>query len=272
MRLPLIKDILRTQRVKEESIVEQEQGGRWTLSVYKTEAAAALKLKNRLKRLRLKQVRVAYQAVATKDWQTLWKKDYKPFTLTKHFDVVPFGYRKTYRLKKRTPVFIDTSYAFGTGLHATTKFMAGFIDGLQGKFESFMDIGTGTGILSILAFRCGARDIFALDLRRDIIAIARENFKENKVPSQGLRAVHFGNLHLKKKFDFVAANLITQDLILFKKKILTFVKPGGYLALSGISLKNYPSLREGFSGLPLRCLKIKRGEGWVGLLFKRFQK
>ena len=73
----------------------------------------------------------------------------------------------------------------------------------------------------------------------------------------------------KKKYDFVAANIITQDLIQMGSRLVKLVKPGKYLAVSGISLNSYSAFRKAFDKFPLHCLKIEKGEGWVALLYKK---
>jgi ribosomal protein L11 methylase PrmA len=71
----------------------------------------------------------------------------------------------------------------------------------------------------------------------------------------------------KKTYDLVAANLVTEDLIANARKIISFVKINGLLAVSGISLDNLKRFQKAFSSLPLKCLQISRGKQWSGLLF-----
>ena len=73
----------------------------------------------------------------------------------------------------------------------------------------------------------------------------------------------------KRQFDFVAANLITEDLIANGRKIISLVKEGGVLAVSGISLDNLERLRNAFLSFPLKCLKISKGKQWSGILYQK---
>lgn len=268
-QLEILRQMLIGLGIKEERITEYEEKGQGRLSVYLDTFVKALLLKKKLKMLSLKDVRIVYNPIKSKDWQNLWKKDYKPFQLTEKFDVVPFGYRDKHKPGKRRPVYIDTSYAFGTGLHATTRFMAGFIGRCEGKFSSLIDIGTGTGILSIIALKCGAAQVTAIDLTRDIVEIANMNFMENGYPRQSAQAINFEKFETKKKFDYVAANLVTIDLIKFKRKLVRLVAREKYLAVSGISTVNYRLFRKHFDRLPLQCIKKEKADGWHALLYKR---
>ncbi len=268
-QLDILRRILIAQGARPENVVESRFADGERLTLYFSDAERMRKFKSRMTKMDLRHVRVQSKIIRSRDWQTIWKKEYRPFALTRRFEVVPYGYRKTHRTRGRQPVYIDTSYAFGTGLHATTRFMASFVERCAGRFDSFLDIGTGTGILAILALKCGATLVTAIDLRRDIVEIANMNFRENGFPQQRARAVNFQKFKSDKRFDFVAANLITMDLIAYRKALVRLVKKGGYLAVSGISLIHYPDLRRAFDELPLSCRKIEKGEGWCALLFRR---
>jgi len=163
---------------------------------------------------------------------------------------------------------MDTLLSFGTGLHETTQFMAQFIEDQNGKFKSFLDIGTGTGILALVALKYGAGDVLGIDIGPLSVQAARDNMKVNQLNFKVQKA-DIKKYCSKKMYDFVAANLITEDLIEHSRKIVSFVKKDGLLAVSGISLENLDRLRKAFSSLPLKCLKISKGKQWSGLLFQK---
>lgn len=268
-QLEILRQIVIGLGVKESQIIEFAQDGTSRLTIYMETFVKAMALKSKLRKMSLKDVKIVYKPLKSKDWQNIWKKDYKPFQLTKKFDIVPYSYRDKYKSSKREFIYIDTSYAFGTGLHATTRFMAQFIERCEGKYSSFIDIGTGTGILSLVALKCGASDVTAIDLKKDIVEIANMNFKENGYINQRAQAINFEKLETKKKYDYVAANLITIDLIHFRKKLVRLVQKEKYLAVSGISLMNYALFRKKFDQLPLKCIRVEKAEGWYALLYKR---
>ncbi len=116
-------------------------------------------------RLGLSGVKVRHRRLAPKDWLTLWKSQWKPAALTKKLDVVPVWYQDKYKPRQGCDhILMDTLLSFGTGLHETTRFMAQFIEDKQGKFRSFLDIGTGTGILALVALKNGAEEVLAIDI------------------------------------------------------------------------------------------------------------
>jgi ribosomal protein L11 methyltransferase len=163
---------------------------------------------------------------------------------------------------------MDTLLSFGTGLHETTQIVSQYIEDCSGQFKSFMDIGTGTGILSMVALKSGATQVLAIDIGDLSIEAAKCNFKANRLNAV-VKQADITRFRNGQTYDFVAANLITQDLIDHHRQIISFVKPGGYLAVSGISLDNLVKLQSVFRKLPLRCLKTQKGKQWSGLLYQK---
>jgi len=220
-------------------------------------------------RLHLPGVKVRQHRLLPADWLTKWKSLWKPAKLTRSIDVVPVWYKDKYKPSKDTDhILMDTLLSFGTGLHETTRIMAQFIEDKKGKFNSFFDIGTGTGILCFVALKNGAGDVAAIDIGELSVQAARDNMKVNDLYFKVKRA-DIKTLRLQKTFDFVAANLVTEDLIVHGPKIISFVKPNGLLAVSGISLDNLNKLRKSFASLPLKTLKISKAKQWSGLLYQK---
>ncbi|MBF0523337.1 MAG: 50S ribosomal protein L11 methyltransferase [Candidatus Omnitrophica bacterium] len=271
-KIEIVKQLLVSAGIPKDSLVELRMKGVCCLSVYVNSKLQAGKLAQKCRDLKLKGVAVSSKALCKTDWQDTWKETFKTFALTKNIDIVPAWLAKSYTKGSRIPVYIDTSLAFGTGLHETTKFMAQLIEEKKGTFDSFLDIGTGTGILAIIAGKFGAAQIKAIDIDKEAVKIARSNLKLNGCKVQELKVEDIANMHVAIKYDFVAANLITQDLLRFQKKLCALVRPRKYLAISGISLENLKKVQAAFKELPLQCLKIIRGREWAALLYQRGDK
>ena len=265
----LLKTTLCNIGIKPHEIVEVNHAPQRCLSIYSSTLRKARTIKKDIAALGLNNISIGFKSLRKKDWQTRWQKEFRPFLLTDRIRVIPAWLRNKYSAKISNQIYIDTALAFGTGLHATTRFMARFIARSQGKFLSFLDIGTGTGILALVAFKCGAKEITAVDMSRDAVKTAKRNFELNGCRPKNLNIIDFARATQRNIYDFVAANLITQDLMAMKKKLVAAVKPGQYLAVSGISLSNFEMFRKAFKPLPLRCLGIQKGEGWVAILYKK---
>lgn len=268
-QVELVRNLLASLGLKQKDIVESYEEPYTFLSLYFKDRLKAQKYLKAVKRFKLRYISVKHKRLRDKDWKVKWQDDFKPFKLTRTITIVPAWLRNKHKTKTKHTVYISTSSAFGSGLHSTTNIMANFIERFSGKIKTFFDVGTGTGILGLAAAKNGAVTVDGIDIGFDAIKTAKENFAVNEIKPRLLKRIDFGNLKSRRKFGFVAANLITHDLIRFRQKLVSFVKPAGYLAVSGISLNNLPRCRKAFAALPLRCLNVQRKKGWAGILYKK---
>ena len=200
--LELLNNVLMVSGIDERKIIEnEEEGVRWVATYFKSPARARNFVK-RLEKLSLKNVNISLRKLYKTQWEGKWKLDFRPFALTRRIDIVPVWRKKDYRLSRRQPVYIDAIIAFGTGLHETTRFMAQLIEGNRGKFQSFLDIGTGTGILSLVALKNGAKHITAIDIDRHSVLVARSNMNVNRARFDALKAIDLLRFSSKRRFEF----------------------------------------------------------------------
>jgi ribosomal protein L11 methyltransferase len=268
-REELLTDLLAGLGIDRRQIIQETQKGKTGLAFFLKEASRATSFKRRFLASGVRGVAIRVQRLADKDWLTKWKRYFRPFNFTRRLRLIPYGQKDKHSQKGREPIFIDTATAFGSGLHPTTQLVAGLIEDKRGAFRSFLDIGTGSGILSVVAAKSGASRIEAIDCDRQVIATARRNFELNGVQGAKLKFREIARFRPGKKFDFVSANLITEDLLRENKAILNCVKPGGYLAVSGISQENLGRFRARFSGPRLKCLRIIGKKSWAAALYRR---
>jgi ribosomal protein L11 methyltransferase len=266
----LLKELFVSLGIPAEKLIESRTNSRFSVAAYGLPAAKAKSLAQRIRDQRLKGVGIHLKVLRPKDWERRWREDFRPFRLTRKFDIVPRWRQKEYRRNKRSAIIIDTVTAFGTGQHETTRFMVELIERCEGKFESFLDIGTGTGILSIAAFRCGAKKVAAIDIDPAVMDVARKNLHVNGYGFHELRTAGLRAFRTRKQYDFVAANLVTTKLLEGANNLVSLVKPGKFLAVSGISLENVKALQKAYRRLPLRCLKVRRGRQWAAVLYQKY--
>jgi len=251
-------------------LVEEEGARGRKISVFYPSALQAGKLQRAFARLMLKGVKVGRRVHRARDWGTRWKAAWRPFGLTRRIFIIPRFLGDVKCPRGRVPLYLDTTSAFGTGLHETTRFSARLIESLRGSFRSALDVGTGTGILAAVALMSGAEHVEAFDIDREAVKAAALNLKGNSLQCAALKVSDVQRYPSRRKYDLVAANLITHDLLQFKARIVSFLEPGGYLILSGVSLKNIPLIRKGFSpSAGLKLVKILRGKEWSAFLFVR---
>ncbi|MDD5070208.1 MAG: 50S ribosomal protein L11 methyltransferase [Candidatus Omnitrophica bacterium] len=225
-------------------------------------------LKKIISVLNLKDCRPQVSFLEDRYWKNCWKEGLMPFKITKDFTVVPYD-RSDLSLKNFKKIYLSTELAFGIGTHPTTKIMAEFIKLKKKECLSLLDVGCGTGILSILAEKYGFLKVRAVDIDKASVLTARKNVKTNNCKNISVNQADFLNLSGSwGQFDFVAANLLTEDLISLQDKLLSFVKTGKYLAVSGISLKNSSSFKKRFAKKDLICCKSMKNGDWAGFLYR----
>ena len=251
-------------------MVEQEDRKHHCISVFLPTILQARQLRSRFDQLRIKGVKVLLRTHDQDDWQTRWKKGWKPFALTARIHVIPSFIENAKCPRGKIPLYLDTTAAFGTGLHETTRFSSQLIEQQKGTFKSFLDIGTGTGILVGVALFSGATRTEAFDIDTGAVKVAENNLRVNHLKCDRVRVCDVKDYPIKYPFDLVAANLITHDLVAYKSKITSCVAPGGHLIISGISLKNMPLVKRTYNmSLGLKCLKVVKGKEWSAFLFQR---
>ena len=253
--------------VSHQDIIEQEGKKECSLSVFFAGKAGADELYIFLKKLKIKNIRILRKVHRRTDWETRWKKGWKPFSLTEKIQLIPLFLSKAKCPKNKRPLYLDTTAAFGTGLHETTRFSAQLIEGLEGQFKTFLDVGTGSGILVAVALISGAVYVEAFDIDRSAVKVAAENLKVNGLRCDVLKSCDVQKYSSRREFDLVAANLITHDLVAFKHKIISLVSSGGHLVISGISLSNMGIVRKEYGRLPgIKIVKVFKGKEWAAFL------
>ncbi len=269
-------DFLKQSGFLMQEIIQTREGKWEQVRVYSTGSARARRLKTLFYREKIPKVLFSERTLAYKEWAEKWKEDYKIQPLGKTLVIVPAWRINEFNpaeFLKRIPVWIDPLSAFGSGEHETTRLVVRLIENLRNRFVSFLDVGAGTGILSIAAAHCGARKVTGFDNDKPSAECAQFNFHQNNI--LGTEASFFcaelAQFKPRLKFDLVCANINSHILENYRKQIVAAAKKGGWVLVSGILHQTYDSFREAFDGKNLRCLKVLRGRRWVAVLFRKLQ-
>jgi ribosomal protein L11 methyltransferase len=201
------------------------------------------------------------------DWTTVWKKFFHTKHIGKNIVIKP-PWEKYKKSKNDIIIEIDPELSFGTGLHGTTRACLEFIEEIadEGKNKTFLDIGTGSGVLSIAAAKMGFAKIDAFDNQQNSLIATDKNCWLNNVKINLFEA-ELGKIVFDKKYDVVAANMITSVLLPNIDSIISALKPGGILILSGILENQYPEILEKISNRGLKEIKSKIYDEWKSGLF-----
>ncbi|HZR17073.1 MAG TPA: 50S ribosomal protein L11 methyltransferase [Verrucomicrobiae bacterium] len=207
------------------------------------------------------------------DWAESWKKHFKPITIGGRLLILPSWSHKRPRAGQLT-VVLDPGMSFGTGQHPTTSFcLAELVRNRRpGQPQSFLDVGTGSGILAVCAAKLGYEPIRALDLDSTAVANARDNARANGVADK----ITFQRRDLaslpaagSKKYSVVCANLLADLLLLHRDRLAALVQGGGTLAVAGVLKTEFEVVLEAYQGAGLRLLRSgSRGE-WRSGSFRK---
>jgi ribosomal protein L11 methyltransferase len=205
--------------------------------------------------------------VKREDWAESWKKHFKPIKIGGSLLVKPSWSKKRPR-PGQAVVILDPGLSFGTGQHATTSFCLGEIARLAGKVsppKSFLDIGTGSGILAIAAVKLGFQPVLAFDFDPESVRVAKANAGVNGVAAK--LKIFRGDVtklpaKAAKPSELVCANLISNLLIAERRKIVAQVKRGGTLVLAGILAAEFTEVRRAFEALGMKLAASKTEKEW----------
>ncbi len=212
--------------------------------------------------------RMQVQIRQNEDWLENWKRNFKPFHLTETLVIQPDW--ENYRAQPgETVLTIAPKMAFGTGHHESTQLCLFLMDEILQPGMSVLDVGAGSGILSIYAKKKGAASVLGIDNDPVTIENANENLALNRIDSGVEFKLGDGHAFSGKPFDLVIANINRNILLEIMENLRQATRSGGKLILSGI-LKTDRSLmvdaleEQGFELIPE---KVKNE--WIGLAFKK---
>lgn len=260
--------LLETCGVKTGDIVIFEPPGKIEAAFYPRHEAAVRKIKALYPKYRSPGMKMKVKVLEKEDWFDKWQLDYQMFPVGKKLMLVPWWQRKDFKPGKRLPVYLDPKGVFGSGQHPATRIMTDWVEQTAGKFESVLDLGTGTGVLSVAAFRLGAKKILAADHDSLAVRAAKFNFRANGLKNAKAVRADVTKMRAGEKYDLVCANLFTALLEQIKPFLFSSVALGGHLALCGVHVQNFEEFRKKFRHRAFRCVKIAKKRGWAGMLFK----
>ena len=193
--------------------------------------------------LEIGETQLTTQQLAEEDWADNWKKYFEPARVTHDLTIVPSwtDYEATIGEKI---IKLDPGMAFGTGTHPTTKMSLFVLEQILRGGETVLDVGTGSGVLSIASSLLGAKDIYAYDLDEVAVRVAQENIELN--PDMENIHVASGDLlrGVEIEADVIVANILADILVNLTDDAYRLLKDEGYLIMSGIISEKWNLVRE----------------------------
>lgn len=219
--------------------------------------------------------KVRIQKVPREDWTTSWKKYFKTIEIGHALLIRPSWSKRRLR-PGQALVTLDPGLSFGTGQHATTAFCLEALVGARktGHPESFLDIGTGSGILAIAAVKLGYAPVRAFDNDALAVRVATANARKNRVEGRlELRKADLTKLPVRpvrgRRYTLICANLV-QDLLLSEsQRISNWVEKGGQLVLAGLLWHQFQAVADVYCQRGFRLERAQRQGEWKSGAFTK---
>jgi ribosomal protein L11 methyltransferase len=213
-----------------------------------------------------------FKIIQDKNWMESWKKHFKPIRVGKKLLVLPAWIKNSD--PERIPIKIDPGMAFGTGTHPTTQLSLLLLEEYLQPGDNIIDVGSGSGILSIAALKLGAKTAFGVDIELNAKAVATENAIINDIYEGyyfeigSVEQVKDGIFPIRQA-PIVIANILAHILIqLLDQGMGDLIAPDGILLLSGILDVMEEKLMAEIEKHGLFSVKRIQMDDWVGLAFR----
>ena len=207
------------------------------------------------------------------DWENNWKQFYKPMEIGERLIVVPEWERAD--TAGRVKLILNPGLTFGTGSHATTRLCLTALEKHVTQGQRVLDLGCGSGILSIAALLLGADHAFACDIDEKCVDVAYENAALNGI-GKDRYTVRWGDVlsdkHLQKEmggqYDIIVANIVADVIIGLAPQVRPFLKEDGVFLTSGIIDDRAAKVAEKLRAAGWEIVEERQSEGWFSYLCK----
>ena len=216
-----------------------------------------------------------YTDIRDQDWMAAWKKHYTPIPVGKKILILP-AWQDPKPDEPRAIVRINPAMAFGTGTHPTTQLILTLLEKHVRPGEPLLDIGCGSGILSIAALKLGATHAVAVDVDGASVVSTQENAGLNAIPAEQLE-IGKGSVtevlaggYSYKEAPLVLVNILAKIILrLFDDGLADLVSPGGTLLLSGILEHQEAEMRQKAEQHGFTYIERDSQGDWISLAFKK---
>ena len=215
--------------------------------------------------------------IADEDWENNWKQYFKPFTVGEKIAIKP-TWESYGNPEGRTILEIDPSSSFGTGSHMTTRLCLEAIEKyVTPDTKTLLDMGCGSGILGIAANLLNPEvDVTAVDIEENSIRIATENAALNKIPDSKFHP-YCGNVLLdsellanvrEKKYDIIAANIVSDIIMMMSPMFREVLTDDGVLICSGIISERAKEVENALLSKGFETVEFNDNDGWAAIVFR----
>ncbi|MEQ8579902.1 MAG: 50S ribosomal protein L11 methyltransferase [Balneola sp.] len=208
------------------------------------------------------------ELISPQNWNEKWENSIEPQTIG-NFYVRPTWAKEAPSDSDLIELLIDPKMAFGTGYHATTRLILGWLSEIISKEDKVLDAGTGTGILGIAALKLGAESAFGFDIDEWSEDNSKENIILNEVEGFEVKLGSTEVIPTDSTFDVILANINRNALIELIPELLLFLRKEGTLLLSGLLEGDEQTIMNLESVKTLTHLETRQNGEWIAILLRK---
>lgn len=213
--------------------------------------------------------KVTINEVDEADWANEWKKYYHPVKVSDTFTIVPTWEKYERKRSSERIIELDPGMAFGTGTHPTTAMSIRALEKTVQQGDTVIDVGTGSGVLSIAAALKGASKVMALDLDAVAVVAAKQNIALNNVSHIVSVAQNDLLNGIDEHVDGIVANILAEVILLFTEEAAKLIKQGGYFITSGIIQEKKEQVEDALVAAGFSIEQTIKEKDWVALVARR---
>lgn len=215
------------------------------------------------------QNKISMSEIHEDDWATAWKQYYHPVKVSDRFTIVPTWENYTKSSLDELIIELDPGMAFGTGTHPTTVLCIRALEKVVKKDDVVIDVGTGSGVLSIAAALLGARKVIALDLDEVAVKSAKENVALNRLDHK--IEVSQNNLlkGIETKAQVIVSNILAEVIVQFTEDVARILENEGYFIASGIIEQKKEEVIDSICKAGMKIIDTMQIEDWVAIIAQK---
>ncbi|GGC92140.1 ribosomal protein L11 methyltransferase [Thalassobacillus devorans] len=210
--------------------------------------------------------KVTLSEVNEEDWANEWKKYYKPVKVSDKVTIIPTWEEYDPVSSDEVIIEMDPGMAFGTGTHPTTVLSIQAIERFLNEGDLVLDVGAGSGILSVASVLLGASKVLAYDLDEIAVSSTENNARLNQVEDR-INARQNDLLNgVDVKADLIVSNILAEIIVRFTEDAYKLLKPGGYFITSGIIQGKKEHVKQSLKNAGFEIVEVNQMEDWISII------